>query len=252
MNARKDALVKNLSTQPSSNDSKIVEQVLAKIDSISKKIDQKASKTKHLQNLLDQFNTNYEKLSLHCKRLAFKLDNIDISTGQLCDSTKAASANKPSGHHKLPTNDSLNRSLQLIDEMRSDLEQNEVQILDKLLKPCLEQLESQFSGDLLSTDKLDALNTDLNELRCDIEQLGAACDQKWADLNHVKQCFEEYVAKKGDFEVWLNTAELKINKFDPVAIDLEVVEKQFEQLQQAMDDYDGKSQDLDNLNRYLN
>lgn len=251
LNARRDALLKNISSQSTTgtvNESKLADQVLAKIDAINKKIDQKATRTKNMQSLLDQFNTHFEKLSLHCKRIAFKLDHIDVSAGQLCDASLASSSSTKLSRVG-PTSDSFSRSLELVDEMRSDLRQNEANILDKVLKPCLDQLETQFLGDLLAADRLEQLKNDLDELKVDIEHLDAACDQKWALLNEAMKSFLDYGDRRGRFDAWLNAFEIKINHFEPVAINLEIVEKQFEQLQQAIDDYEKKSSELDDLNK---
>lgn len=250
MNARREALVKNLSAQTAAvNDSKIADQVLAKIDAISKKIDQRAAKTKNMQNVLDQFNTHFEKLSMHCKRIAFKIDHINVTSGQLCETSKAMKSNSSSSTSSSPTSESFERSLSLVDEMRSDLRTNEANILDKVLKPCLEQLESQYLGDVLSVDRFEQLSTDLNELKSDIDQLDGACEHKWTLLNEVMKNFLEYNEQRGRFDAWLNAFEVKINHFEPVAINLEIVEKQFEQLQQAIDDYEKKSKDLDEFNK---
>lgn len=249
MNARREALVKNLSAQTSAvNDSKIADQVLAKIDAISKKIDQRAAKTKNMQNVLDQFNTHFEKLSMHCKRIAFKIDHINVNSGQLSDTSKAAAAAAAKSSTS-PTSESFERSLALVDEMRSDLRTNEANILDKVLKPCLEQLESQYLGDVLSADRFEQLSVDLSELKSDIDQLDGACEHKWTLLNEVMKNFLEYNEQRGRFDAWLNGFETKINHFEPVAINLEIVEKQFEQLQQAIDDYEKKSKDLDEFNK---
>lgn len=224
----------------------MVEQVLNKIEAVSKRIEQRTTKAKNLQSLLDQFSTSYEKMSLQCKRMAFKLDNIDVSSGQLIDSTSASAALSS----RVPTSESFRRSLQMVDEIRSELRQSEVNLLDCVLRPCLEQLESlEYLGDLLTVERFEALNADLNDLKSDVEQLDAACDQKWALLNEAMKSFVEFADRKNCFDAWLNAFEVKINHFEPVAINLEIVEKQFEQLQQAIDDYEKKSNDLEELNK---
>lgn len=258
LSVRREALVKNMSSQQGvvlSDSSKIADQVLAKIDAISRKIDQRAAKTKSLNSLLDQFNTHFEKLSLHCKRIAFKIDHINVGSGQLADTSSGQSRSKISASSS-PTSESFERSLALIDEMRSDLRANEANILDKVLKPCLEQLESQYvmgSGgeqQLLSAEKFEQLSGDLSELKSDIDQLDGACEQKWALLSECMKNFLDYSDRRGMFDAWLNGFEIKINHFEPVAINLEIVEKQFEQLQAAIDDYEKKSKDLDDFNKY--
>lgn len=237
--SRKEALVKNLVANESSK--KIVDQLINRIDSVNKKLDFKSNRIKNLQNLLENFNTNYEKLNLYSKRLANKLECLDISSGQLMDSrTQQIKSNKT------PSLESVQESIKLVEDLKSDIEENEENCLNKILKPLLKQIETQFAGEI----NLEKLETNLEELKIDLNKLILSCVQKLKELEELKQELENYSNLKQKIDIWLNTMEANICNFEPIGMEIEFVEKQYEQLDNLLKDYENKSLDLKEFNKF--
>ena len=242
LSSRKEALLKNLTGTHDVSSNKMIDQLLDKIGEINHKIDLKSNQSKNLQSLLDEFNANYDSLLKFSKKCANKLESIDMVNGGVLNS-KQELETKPT-HSQ-----SISNTIQFIQSIQAEIKQNESSILDGVLKPCLAKIESNYVPSLYSKELYQSLELDLNELQLNIDQLLSYTDIKLKELDAMHGCATKYSDSKSSFETWLQTIELKIHSFEPIAIDMEIVENQYEQLQAALSEHEAKSKELDELNR---
>jgi hypothetical protein len=238
LQSRKELLLKN-SPQDGQSGNEMINQLIQKIDHARESIEIKASKTKILQSLLEQYNKNYDVLNKYFKESSTKLERIDINS-----STSSA---------KLPHSLLIQNSMQYVQEIRDGLVDTQQTLLNQILTPCLNEILNNFVvNNLFSHDQYEQLEADLSDLKADFEGLIALTESKQNEMAALNECSVRYGEMKRDFEEWLQAIELKIQMFEPIAIDIEVVEKQYDQLQTAIDEYQVKATDSESLNQLAN
>ena len=238
LSSRKELLLKNLPSDSS------IDQIIQKIDLINESIDIKASKSRILQSLLEQYSKNYDILNKYFKESANKLEKIDIINDASSSLSSSNKSNTKPAHFVL-----IKNCIQLIGEIKAGLVDTEQTLLEQILQPCLREIENSFVPDLFGQDQFRQLDQDLNDLKHDYNHLINLSQAKMNELATMSEMAVKYAQLKGDFEKWLQSIELKIHMFEPIAIDIEIVEKQYDQLQAAINEYDVKSSDLNNLNQ---
>ena len=137
-----------------------------------------------------------------------------------------------------------------IKEIQADLKKNLA--LFSEIQACMNEIESQFVPDAYNAGQFQGLLKKVTDLRFEHDDLVALTQTKHADSNTMHECGLKYSQLKSNFDKWIQSMEVKIHAFEPIAIDVEIVEGQYEQLQTAINEYEQKASDLDELNGCAN
>jgi len=227
LNARKDMLLSK--TCDSSQNKLEIQQIIEKLESILNQIQTKNLKTKSLQTLMDEFNSNYEHLNLFIRNLYVKFEEIEKNIRQP---------------------ESILNVIEQIYLLENSVKENNK--VDEQLQPCIEKMRANFCPELISSEKLKLLEQDSNELKINFENLTHICDAQIEELNKI----HNYKLKYNDLRVklgeWLHEAELKTLQYEPIAVDPDTIERQYDLLQADSNEYDSKLIEFTELNTCVN
>lgn len=226
--SRRDILVKSLSNDSSQN--KQLEQLLAKIDSVSKQMEQKAGSQKSLQLKLQAFHSECDRLSAFYATSQAMLSSIDVIHGRVGDESSVSRA------------DCIQR-VEALSVRVDSVEKPKIEELNQMLTDA----KYKFWPDVLTDMKLKSLQMNVIELEERLGQLASAAQVKIAELQHVHDHSEKWSAIMTGFEGYVNATEGQVLAFEPIAIDIEIVAKQLEQLQSMQKEYEVKSHDLSKM-----
>lgn len=122
--------------------------------------------------------------------------------------------------NQMPTDDAANQIAVIAgDKSRKDQEIAELKSLAQELK------------DDIRTDRASNIDRALKALDSDLAEFEAALREKEAELQHREQQSNEFDNAKTMMLLWLAQMEARVDEFDPVAVEIDLVEKQIAQLQ---------------------
>lgn len=219
---RKQLLIKSFPRDEATGQ---LEQLINKIDSLATEIDLKAENQQKLDNILSRIHSEHSKLSEFCKQELRKLNTLQL--GPIKDTIK--------------TVEDLEAQVNAIERPKC---QN--------LSSALSDAKYKFWPDVLTDDKLKSVQHSITELENNLNQLAESAQMKMNDLQNIHDYSTKHRTLKDRFEAYLQQTEESIFKFEPIAVDVELIEGQCNQLEDIISDYENKSHDLDELNSFTN
>ena len=141
-------------------------------------------------------------------------------------------------------------SIKFAEQVQHELNQNKK--LFSETQTLLNEIESQFVPETFTAFSHQGLVTKLANIQCEHDDLIALVQEKLADFRSLYDLGLKYTQAKGNIDQWIQSMEAKIHSFEPIAIDVEIVEAQYEELQTALNEYELKTPDLSELNECAN
>ena len=226
LETRKEYLTQNLNSKNNSQHREQIERYNSLLNSINKQHES----FKLIGELLENFEKTYIDLDEFCKNCACKIDTVNHLD-----------------RHQEPNYDS---TIGVLGDINNDLKSKSKQL--KHLESILSSIEIKVHENKISSKfDLSSLNEDLVEIQSNFEQLNTIINLKVNDLVLLNNTKQKYIEVKGKCEKWLKDMELKVHTFDPLAIDIEIIERQYNELENLLELYriDGKTH-MDKLNDY--
>ena len=186
LKARKEILLSKTTGLDSStiNNKCEIQQIIEKLETVLNLIEMKTLKTKNLQALMDEFNSNYENLNLFIRNAYVQFEEIERNTKQPDQSI-----------------------IEQIYSLETSVKENNK--IDDQLKPCIEKIRAQFSPELISSEKLKLLEQDSFDLNLNFENLSHICAAKIDELNKIQNLTTNYNDLRLKLNEWLHEARLK-------------------------------------------
>ena len=207
------------------------DQLLTKLEAVSRKLEQKVGRHKQLQSMLDQFSTGYERLCMQWNRVANRLEVVDAAA--ILTTTSPLSL--------------VQSQLKQCEDIEREL--TESVDLKVALDTCVAQIENlPFLEEVFTRPKLDTILKDVADLALDMDNLKTLTSSRLVDLAQTRDQLASLGENKAEFERWLHATETSLAAMQPVSILAPAnFETQLAELGRLVAEHTAKLVELDSL-----
>uniref|UniRef100_A0A2C9K839 Calponin-homology (CH) domain-containing protein n=1 Tax=Biomphalaria glabrata TaxID=6526 RepID=A0A2C9K839_BIOGL len=194
-----------------------------------------------LADIEDQFNRVSHSCQEHSEALGEVNNKLKVFHDKL-DTTNTWLQSKIDDLHSSDLNGmTINEASQHLDVISTEKQRKEEEIA-KLLALAKELKEDDRTGSPA------AINSAVANLQRMSAELEAALGEKHADIAEREQQQNEFESAKTLMQLWLAQMEARLDEFEPVAIEVDIVEKQIADIQPMILEYEDQGVKVDEVN----